>query len=102
MNKKTKNTYKIKFDWEMLKLSAGMGIVFAGLGVLLFWATYTAPVGAGTESFALSTSQRLARILPDDIKSKIAMVIAVLFMLFGVFLLLAGIYRTIRFIIFKR
>ncbi|MHC1705511.1 MAG: hypothetical protein AB9846_16545 [Tenuifilaceae bacterium] len=102
MSKKVKKHTSPKFDWEMLKLFSGIGIVSAGLGVLLFWATYTAPEGGGTESFALSTSQRVARMLPDDIKSKIAMVIAILFLLFGVFLIIAAIYRTFRFILFKK
>ncbi len=102
MAKKPKKELKPRFDWEMLKLFTGIGILSGGIGLLLFWATYTAPEGAVTDAYALSVTQRLARLLPHDVKTKIAMVIAVLFMLFGLLLLLAAIYRTIRFILFKR
>ena len=102
MGKSLKNSTKSRFDWEMLKLFTGIGVVSGGLGALLFWATYTAPANGGTESFALTTTQRLARMLPDDIKSKLAMIIAGLFILFGAFLLLTAVYRTLRYIFFRR
>lgn len=102
MAKKPPKENKPKFDWEMLKLFTGVGVVSAGMGVLLFWASYTAPEGIETELYALSTIQRLVRMLPHDLKTKIAMVIAALFILFGVFLLLTAIFRTFRFIFFKK
>jgi len=102
MAKKPKKEFKPRFDWEMLKLFTGIGILSGGMGLLLCWASYTAPEDAVTDAYSISVAQRLARMLPHDVKTKIAMVIAVLFMLFGLLLLLTAIYRTIRFIIFKR
>jgi protein-S-isoprenylcysteine O-methyltransferase Ste14 len=101
MGKKQKMVIKPKFDWGGFKLLGGFGVLLSALGVLLFWATYTAPASV-SESYALSTGQRLVRMLPTEAKSKIAMVISVLFVLFGLFLILTATYRAIRFILFKR
>jgi MFS superfamily sulfate permease-like transporter len=91
-----------KFDWSDFRLFSITGILMTGVGVLIFWATYTAPSGPATERYALSTTQRLVQMIPSDTQSKIAFVLAVMFMIFGLFLLLAAIFRGIKHLLFKK
>lgn len=91
-----------KFDWADFKLISITGILMAGVGALIFWATYTAPDGGAPERYALNTTQRLVQMIPSDTQSKIAFVLAVLFMLFGLFLIIASLYRIIKFIFIKK
>lgn len=93
---------KTKFDFKGFWLLNGLGIGISGIGVLILWATYTAPEGGGSESYALSTTQRLARMLPDETQSKIAAVLSILFILFGCFLLIMSFVQIIKFLILKR
>jgi hypothetical protein len=102
MSKKAQKKFVPKFDWSGFRLLSITGILMAGVGALIFWATYTAPAGGATERYALSTTQRLVQMIPSDTQSKIAFVLAVLFMIFGLFLIIASLYRTIRFIFFKK
>jgi hypothetical protein len=102
MAKKQNKAYKPKFDWNGFKLFTIVGLIMSAFGTFLFWATYTAPAGKAAESFALSTTQRLTRMIPAETASKIAFFVAVLFILFGIFLLLTALYRFLRFLIFKR
>lgn len=90
-----------KFDWEGFYLFGGIGIVSSAIGALIFWASYTAP-DANPQLLSANTMQRLVRMLPNDTSNKIAMIIAILFILFGVFLIITMFYRTIRYILFKR
>jgi hypothetical protein len=102
MSKKAQKKFVPKFDWSGFRLLSITGILMAGVGALIFWATDTAPAGGAPERYALSTTQRLVQMIPSDTQSKIAFVLAVLFMLFGLFLIIASLYRTIRFIFFKK
>lgn len=102
MVKAGKKVIKPKFDWSGFKLLGGMGLFFTAFGPFLFWVVYTAPSGAGTESYALSTTQRLARMIPTDISSKIVMVFATVCFLFGFFMLLTALVRAFRFLLFRK
>lgn len=90
----------LKFDKEGFFLSLGLGIVIFGVGLLIVWGTLTAPeVESNSTGFTLY--QRLARQVPESIQEKIALVLGVLFMLFGLFLFMAGIKQSLQFIIRK-
>lgn len=101
MSKKTQKKFVPKFDWSGFRLLSITGVLMSGVGALIFWATYTAPSGPATERYALSTTQRLAQMIPSDTQSKIAFVLAVMFMLFGLFMILASIYRALRYIFLR-
>lgn len=101
MSAKSKKIVKPKFDWEAFYMLGGIGIVSTAIGALIFWASYTAPAN-NPELLSANTMQRLVRMLPNDTTNKIASIIAILFMLFGLFLICAMVYRTIRFLLFKR
>jgi hypothetical protein len=96
MAKKVAKSYKSKFDWSGLFILLGLGVVFSGIGSLIFWATYTAPSGGPSEVNALSTTQRLVRIMPVETQSKLAFIMAVLFIIFGIFLFLFAIFRVVK------
>jgi hypothetical protein len=100
MTAKKANKATPKFDWSGFRLLSITGTLMAGVGALIFWATYTAPAGGAPERYALSTTQRLVQMIPNDTQSKIAFVLAVMFMIFGLFLIIASLYKTIRFIFF--
>jgi hypothetical protein len=98
MAKRARKIVKPKYDWEALKLFLGMGSVMTALGIFFIWVSYTAPegvVGSSTQSF----TKQLIRMIPSEILNKIGIGIGVLFVLFGVFLILNIFYRTIKFII---
>lgn len=101
MAAKKKKKYVPNFDIKAFWLFNGVGLGVGGLGVLLFWATATAPEGGGSESHALSTTQRLARMLPDEAQTRIAAIISILFVLFGLFLILVSFFKFIKYLIFK-
>lgn len=84
-----------------LKILGGVGLLLSVFGVIQFWASYTAPVGH-SEPFALSTTQRLARMIPHEISTRIALVLATLFIVFGLFLLFTAIYRALKFLLFGK
>jgi hypothetical protein len=60
-----KKIIPVKFDKEGFYMAWGLTIVCVGLGILLIWATKTAPDG-NSETMALSTSQRIVRLLPQS------------------------------------
>ena len=84
-----KKGYPVKFDKEGFFLAWGIGIVVAGIGILIIWATKTAPPGP-SNSTAYSVSQRLVRLMPESTKEILAFILGGLFVLFGVFCLLMG------------
>lgn len=86
---KAKKSFPVKFDKEGLLLAWGIGVVVTGIGILIIWATKTAPSGPST-STAHSVSQKLVRLLPESAKEILAFIIGGLFVLFGVFCLLLG------------
>lgn len=86
---KAKKSFPVKFDKEGLLLAWGIGIVVTGIGILIIWATKTAPSGP-SHSTARSVSQKLVRLLPESTKEILAFIIGGLFVLFGVFCLLMG------------
>ncbi len=99
-NKKTKKKFQIKFDREGFYLSFGIGTVSIIFGLLIIWATITAPEGE-SHSTGFTTAQRIARLLPQSTQNKIAFVLAVLFVLFGILLYFAGTKAIIKYFIDK-
>ncbi|MBF0181848.1 MAG: hypothetical protein HQM03_17665 [Magnetococcales bacterium] len=77
-------------DWEKFRLGVGIGGMCIAVGTLIGWAVLTSPPGVGSHPGALTTSQRLARMLPDALQEKIALVMAGLFVLFGTLVFLGG------------
>lgn len=101
MAKRVRKVVKPKFDWGGFKLLGGVGLFFCAFGTFLLWVVRTAP-DSHSESYALTTTQRLTRMIPIETSSKIVAVFSVLAIAFGLFMVLVVIYRTIRFIIYKR
>lgn len=66
-----------------------LGLGFIGFGIFLSWAVLTAPEGPPRELLSATPTQRLARMVPQDIASRITLGFAGLSGVFGV-LLLAG------------
>ncbi|MBF0126231.1 MAG: hypothetical protein HQM02_03375 [Magnetococcales bacterium] len=76
-------------DWEKFRLGVGVGGVLIGVGALLGWGVMTAPDG-GSHASGYTTAQRVARMLPTGVQEKIALVLAALCVLFGLFLMISG------------
>jgi ABC-type Mn2+/Zn2+ transport system permease subunit len=90
-----KSTAKRRFDFEALYLGVGVGVVCAALGVFILWALETAPEGGATTT-GFTVAQRLARTLPDNLQQGLAFGLAVLFVLFGVFSILLGLWGSVK------
>lgn len=104
-NSKSKRTkpnkvIPLRFDKEGFFLAIGIGLGTFGIGLLITWATLTAPEGT-TNSTGFTLYQRLARQVPEPIQEKIALILGVLFMLFGIVLFMLGIKLAIQFLIGK-
>jgi len=97
---KQKKIIPVKFDKEGFFMAWGIGIVCAGIGVLVIWATKTAPEG-GSTSTGFTTTQRLARVLPESLKETIAFIMGGLFFLFGVFLFVMGLKLIVEYLVRK-
>jgi hypothetical protein len=95
-----KKIIPVKFDKEGFYLTWGLAIVCIGLGILLIWATKTAPDG-NTETMALSTSQRIARLLPQSTKETLAFIMGGLFTLFGIVCAFLGTQLVVKYFIAK-
>lgn len=93
-----KKPIPVKFDKEGFYLTWGLAIVCIGLGILLIWATKTAPDG-NSETMALSTSQRIARLLPQSTKETLAFIIGGLFTLFGIVCAFLGTQLMVKYFI---
>jgi hypothetical protein len=91
--RRKKTTIPRRFDLEALLLGAGMGVISMGIGALIIWAKLTAPPGT-SQSTAVTTAQKLTRVLPESIQGRIAIGLGVLFVLFGVFAVLLGIWKS--------
>ena len=82
-------------DWEAVRLAWGCGILVAGMGALILWATLTAPPGPahGVASRAASVSHGLARMLPTSVVSRLAAAFGGLMVLGGAWMFLLGCTR---------
>ncbi|MEO5374644.1 MAG: hypothetical protein H7840_10240 [Alphaproteobacteria bacterium] len=87
-----------EFDREGFYLGVGVGGGTLAVGLLLGWATLTMPEGA-TGSSGHTTAQRLARLLPNEVQSWIALVMAGLFVLFGTVVLAMGLWTVVRYVV---
>ena len=85
-----------RFDGEALVLGVGIGGVMAALGVFILWALDTAPEGAAPTSSSLGAMGRLARQLPQAAQEGIAGVLAAGFVLFGMLLVVMGLWWSVR------
>lgn len=97
---RNKNTVPERFDKEGFFLACGIGIVCSALGILLIWAVKTAPEGK-TSSTGFTTAQRLARLLPESIKEKLAFLMGGLFLLFGIFCIFMGLKIVVEYFVHK-
>ena len=96
-NVKTKKVIPVKFDMEALYIGWGLGIVVTGIGVLIIWATKTAPTGA-SKSTAHSVTQKVVSMLPETTKEILAFIIGGLFILFGVFCIILGFVTIFKYL----
>jgi hypothetical protein len=85
-----------RFDSEAFWMGVGVGVVCIGIGVLIVWATLTAPEGSSTQPGALSTTQRLVRMLPHTVQARLAVGFGGLMALFGVFTLVMGLWGSVK------
>jgi len=100
MAARNKKKYIPRFDWNGFFLLGGVGIVLTGFGYFLFWAISTAPDNSKpSEILGFRPLLRFVREIPVEISEKIAYVLAVLFMLFGGFLVVNAFYRGILFVV---
>ncbi|MBL7968824.1 MAG: hypothetical protein JNK09_17600 [Prolixibacteraceae bacterium] len=97
---KKRMQFPVKFDKEGFFMTWGIGIVCAGIGVLIIWATKTAPEGS-SGSMGYTTAQRLARVLPQSTKETLAFILGCLFILFGVFCFFLGLKLVVQYIFRK-
>jgi len=81
--KKTLSTSQ-KFDGSTFFLGIGLGVAGISFGLFLAWAILTAPEGMSNSS-GFTLAQRLARTLPFTVQQRLALGLAGLFLLFGVF-----------------
>jgi hypothetical protein len=87
-----------RFDREAFFLGCGTGTVTIAVGLLIIWGTLTAPSGA-SKSTGFTTAQRLARLLPESVQQKIALVMAVLFVLFGLVCVVMGLGAVVNYLV---
>lgn len=66
-------------------LFVGLGVVMLALAALIGWVLSGDTSGGATEMASATASQRVARMLPTDLKEGIAAVLAVGFAGFGLF-----------------
>ena len=74
----------LKFDWEGFFLAGGIGLGSLLMSALFFWLSLSGVPKGPSRTMALSTTQRLARLLPADVQGTILIVMASLFGLFGI------------------
>ena len=99
---KARKNIPVKFDKEGFLLAWGLGIVTSGMGVFLIWATKTAPIGAAWSRLTgYSVSHRLVQLLPQSTKESIAMILGVLFVLFGIVCLFFGVKLIVQHLMAK-
>lgn len=102
MAAKKKKQYIPRFDWKGFFLLCGVGFGLVGFGYFLFWAISTAPENSEpSEILGFRPLLRFVREIPVEISEKIAYTLAVLFMLFGGFLVVNAFYRGFLFIVRK-
>lgn len=89
-----------RFDSEAFFFGIGMGVVFIAIGLFLAWAIITAPEGVSNSS-GYTLAQRLARVLPETMKQRIALVLAGLFVLFGIFCTGLGLGVVVKYLAAK-
>ena len=92
--------YVVKFDKSGFYLAMGLGVVMLAVGALIVWATLTAPEGGGTQSLS-SNSRRIVSLLPDSMIHWIAIIMGVLFFLFGILCIFLGIKLVVTYFIEK-
>ena len=97
--KKKLNTSQ-SFDRGAFFLGIGMGIVFIGIGLFLIWAISSAPEGI-SKSSGFTLAQRLARTLPATIQERLALGLAWLFVLFGIFCTGLGLNVVTKYLVLK-
>lgn len=73
-----------------------LGLGFVAFGVFLNWAIRTAPEGRPSELYSATPSQRLARMVPQDIATQITLAFAWLCGIFGLLLLCGAFWDVIR------
>jgi len=97
---KSKKFNPVKFDKEGFFLAWGIGIVCAGIGILIVWATKTAPKGP-SKTMVYTFSQRVTRLLPESTKETLAFIMGSLFVLFGVICIILGLKLVIQYVVGK-
>jgi hypothetical protein len=85
-----------KIDWSTAFIGWGFGIACMGIGVLVYWAVKTSPGVAGPSGNALRTSQRIVALLPNSLKEKLALVVAGVMFLGGIFLFCVSCYGVLK------
>lgn len=87
------------FDREGFLLGVGVGGLCLGTGLLIGWATLTAPEGASPSTTGYTTAQRLARMLPEQVQAWLALGFAGLLVLFGIVVFMAGLGVAVKYVV---
>ncbi|MBF0136842.1 MAG: hypothetical protein H7833_20140 [Magnetococcus sp. DMHC-1] len=84
------------FDWEGFFLVSGIGLVSLAMSALFLYLVYDGIPKGESSSRIWSLSQGVARALPNTVKEGILAVMGVLFGLFGLACVGAGLHQTIK------
>lgn len=76
-------------------MGVGFGLVLLVIGILIVWASTTAPEGS-TVSTPVNTAQRLARVLPQKAQTRIAFGIGASMAAFGIFSIGLGLWGSMK------
>ena len=100
--KRQRHSYPAKFDSSGFKLMIGVGLAMTAVGVLIVWATQTAPEGSRPVSATnYSVSRKLAEALPESATQWIATILGALFIVFGIFCIIMAIKTVIQYLAAK-
>jgi uncharacterized membrane protein HdeD (DUF308 family) len=94
MPRTPRNTPK-RVDAEAFWYGVGFGIVSIGIGMVIGWATRTAPTGSSS-SIAVTLAQRIVRLLPQSTQNGLAYILAWLFIIFGCLAVCLGVWGWLK------
>ncbi len=96
--RKAKKYRAVKFDKVRFFLSWGIGIVSAGIGILIIRSTKTATVTGSEPTDSASFFKWLVSVFPEPVRETLAFLMGNLFVFFGVICIIFGLKIFVRYI----